>query len=106
VAVERETRDLGETELDRGITGDVSPALERFAQREVVDIGVGDAGTLRASATAYLARSNVLTSTKVPLRAVPMAVRAAATMTASGIGAPRTCGDARDSRALIEGERT
>src|SRR5258706_9778360 len=35
------------------------------------------------SATAYFARSNALTSSNVPLRAVPIAVRQAETMTAS-----------------------
>src|SRR5262245_61776133 len=38
-----------------------------------------------ASATAYLARSNALTSTSVPLRAVPIGVRQAETITASVI---------------------
>src|SRR5438270_9451901 len=41
-----------------------------------------------ASATAYFARSNALTSSNVPLRAVPIGVRAAATMTASGMTTP------------------
>ena len=47
--------------------------------------GPGMPDRLSASPTAYLARSNALTSRSVPLRAVPIAVRAAATMTASGI---------------------
>src|SRR3954453_9414493 len=38
-----------------------------------------------ASCTAYLARSNALTSTSVPLRAVPIGVRQAEKITASGI---------------------
>src|SRR5437764_2716318 len=43
---------------------------------------------LSASPAAYLASSNVVTSRSVPLRAVPIGVRAAATMTASVISPP------------------
>src|SRR6266404_2247247 len=49
--------------------------------------GAGMPDRLSASPTAYLARSKARTSRSVPLRAVPIAVRAAATITASGIGA-------------------
>src|SRR3954447_6188462 len=49
---------------------------------------------LSVSPTAYLASSNAVTSRSVPLRAVPIGVRAAATITASGIDAPKTCGEA------------
>src|SRR5712675_381729 len=43
---------------------------------------------LSASPAAYRASSNVVTSRSVPLRAVPIGVRAAATMTASVISPP------------------
>nr|MBC9864389.1 hypothetical protein [Mycobacterium pseudoshottsii] len=39
-----------------------------------------------ASLTTWWARSNALVSRKVPLRAVPIGVHRAATMTASGTG--------------------
>src|SRR5207244_10388250 len=39
VPVERDAGDLDETELDRRVAGDVSAALQRLAQREVVDLG-------------------------------------------------------------------
>ncbi len=44
--VEGDARDLDESELDRGVAGDVSPTLERLAEREVVDVAGRDVGAL------------------------------------------------------------
>src|SRR3954468_16812289 len=46
---------------------------------------------LSASPAAALASSNVVTSRSVPLRAVPIGVRAAETITASDISPPGAC---------------
>ena len=76
--------------LDGGVAGDVAPAVERLAEDDVVDEGGIDAGAAHASATARVPSSKASTSTSEPLNAVPIAVRAVDTTTASAIGPLRS----------------
>ena len=84
VAVVGEAGHVDHAELDRDVAGDVAAALEHLAEHDVVDVVDRDARSASAPpGTANLPRSNASKSTSEPLRAVPMAVRAAETMTAS-----------------------
>jgi hypothetical protein len=83
VAVERDARDVRDAELDGRVAGDVAPALQALAHLQVVDVVVRDARALQRLARRLLGQVEAETSSSVPLRAVPIAVRVAETMTAS-----------------------
>ena len=85
VPVVGQARRPWEARGDGRVPGDHAAAVEALAQDHVVDLRRVQIRRA-ASDDTWCARSNALVSRSVPLRAVPIGVRRADTMTASGTG--------------------